>query len=202
MKARDLVKSPQVRLRLRLLATKALAPRERRRARTLDSPLRLNLGSHRDRINGWVSVDLAGVGADVSWDITRELPFPDGSAEAVMHEHVIEHLPFEQGLALARECFRVLQPGGVLRISCPDAGPVLHRYTEGVTEGKPTAMLVVTAMFYDHGHRAMYDAATLSYQLEQAGFSEVTQVESGVSRIEPCPPDNRWYSLFVEGVKP
>lgn len=53
-------------------------------------------------------------------NITEALPFPDESCQYLVAEHVIEHVPFAAGLAFLRECHRVLEPGGVLRLSFPD----------------------------------------------------------------------------------
>lgn len=53
-------------------------------------------------------------------DIRKPLPFPDSSAQFVLAEHVIEHIPFAEGLHFLAECHRVLEPGGVLRLGFPD----------------------------------------------------------------------------------
>lgn len=46
------------------------------------------------------------------------LPFPDGSFHLVVGADVIEHVP--DALALARSCYRVLRPGGLLWLSTPN----------------------------------------------------------------------------------
>ena len=58
-------------------------------------------------------------------DIRKRLRFESGSARAILAEHVIEHIPFLQALGFFRECHRVLEPGGVLRISFPDVARFL-----------------------------------------------------------------------------
>src|SRR5713101_6538584 len=69
-----------------------------------------------------------GEGIDVIWDLRRGLPFPSGSCAAILGEHVIEHIAKEDAEKLLRECHRVLQKGGVVRISTPDAGRFLRSY--------------------------------------------------------------------------
>src|SRR5207237_243129 len=71
--------------------TYLLAPLERRKAKRLTQtrPLLLHLGSGAHRLPGWVNVDLVGMGPDLRWDLTRRLPFPDASAQAVFVEHVL-----------------------------------------------------------------------------------------------------------------
>jgi len=53
-------------------------------------------------------------------DIARPLPFESSTARYIFAEHVIEHVPFVEGMAFLSECRRVLEPGGVLRFSFPD----------------------------------------------------------------------------------
>lgn len=57
---------------------------------------------------------------DIETDIRKPLPFPIGCAQFILAEHVIEHVPFSEGLFFLRECMRILQPGGVLRLAFPD----------------------------------------------------------------------------------
>lgn len=53
-------------------------------------------------------------------DIRKRLRFADGSCEAILAEHVIEHVSFVQGYLFFHEVKRVLEPGGVLRLAFPD----------------------------------------------------------------------------------
>ena len=53
----------------------------------------------------------------VYMDATEPFPLPSQSFDAVHCEHVIEHVAYEAGMTMLRECRRVLRPGGVLRIA-------------------------------------------------------------------------------------
>ena len=46
--------------------------------------------------------------------------FNEGSIDAILAEHVWEHLAEEEGLAAAKCCYRYLRPGGYLRVAVPD----------------------------------------------------------------------------------
>jgi predicted SAM-dependent methyltransferase len=162
-------------------------------------PIRLHLGSHINYLGGWVNIDLAGIPIDLPLDVTRRLPFFDSTVEAIFHEHLLEHLSLREGMALTRECWRVLEPGGVLRVGVPDCGEAINRYTR--REGKPTPMLRMQEMFYEHGHLTMYDAPTLFALFEECGFRGVAERDRGDSRLSPCPDGERDPSVFVEGVK-
>jgi predicted SAM-dependent methyltransferase len=204
------VRERRLRARLRGVATAAVRPLARRRLESLQDgrELRLHLGSGLVRKDGWVNIDLAGAPANLIWDLKRGIPFEDGSVDAVFHEHLLEHLTIREGFELTRECLRALRPGGVLRVAVPDAGACLRSYARtgdpGWARSQPTPMLAVQALFYEHGHRAMYDAQLLVAELAAAGFADVAAREFGDSRISPCPDTElrRAGTLYVEGVKP
>ena len=130
--------------------TEAKRPRERRRAEKAANGgnLRLHLGSAWQPKDGWFNVDLAGHPVDLAWNLAHGLPFPDGSAEAIFHEHLLEHLTLEAAAKLIEESHRVLGPGGVMRIAVPDAGRYLLSYADGgqglideYRPGRPTNLL-------------------------------------------------------------
>lgn len=75
---------------------------------------RLQFGSGQNRLpEPWENFD-------IETDIRQSLPFDIGSAQFILAEHVIEHVEFAEGLSFLRECMRILQPGGVLRLCFPD----------------------------------------------------------------------------------
>lgn len=91
----------------------------------------LNVGCGQRYDRRWVNLDLSSRDASVvQCDINQGLPFADGCFDAVYHSHVFEHLKPEQGERLLKECFRVLAPGGVLRIVVPDLEKIAQLYLE------------------------------------------------------------------------
>lgn len=169
------------------------------------TPVRLNLGSGFAPKPGWTNIDLVGAPGAIPWNLANGIPFPDRSVEAVFHEHFLEHLPMQAGLALTKECKRVLRPGGVLRFGVPDAEAVIRSYARQIdtawAESKPTAMLAVCGLFYEHGHCAMYDSLTMEMLCRAAGFREVSRAYDGESRIQPCPDSpGRFGSAWVEAI--
>jgi predicted SAM-dependent methyltransferase len=193
-------------------ATRALSPRERRRAASLAAagPVRLHLGSGWERKDGWTNVDLVGHPVDIAWNLAQGLPFPDDSAEAVFHEHLMEHLPLAAAASLLEESHRVLAPGGVMRVAVPDAGRYLESYARGgaglIAErrpDRPTSLLAVQEVFYRHHHRSAWDWETLDLFVRAAGFDVCEQRAFGESRIDPCPDSEHraQESIYVEAVK-
>jgi predicted SAM-dependent methyltransferase len=189
--------------------TKLLAPLERRRARRFDGsrPLRLHIGSGANRLDGWVNVDLVGMQPDLHWDLTKQLPFDEGSAEAVFLEHVLEHFPLTTDLGILAECRRLLAPGGIVRCGVPDFGAYARSYAgdrellERLRPGRPTPLLALAEVALEHGHRSIWDAETLERTLAEAGFLDVEVRAFGDSAIEPAPdsPEREAESVYAEG---
>jgi len=88
---------------------------------------RLHIGG-REKRDGWEILNiLPGPDVDHVGDAVDLSRFADGSFAEVYASHVLEHFDYRQGLALAlREWFRVLAPGGVLKLSVPDLDILAH----------------------------------------------------------------------------
>lgn len=197
---------------VRPLATDLLSLRERHRAAKIARrvPLRLHLGSGRSPKTGWVNVDLFGDRVDLAWNLHRPLPFEDDSVDAAFHEHLLEHFTLRKGTALTQECYRVLKPGGVLRVGVPDAAAYVQSYLQeggapiaSAYPGRPTPLLAMQEVFYRHGHRTMYDFDTLALVCNAAGFVSVERRRFGESHLTPCPDSEhrRPWTLYVEALK-
>ena len=201
-----------VRPALKTRLTHLAMPRTRLRARRMvesGRPINLHFGCGEIRLDGWANVDLVGAGAaDFLWDLRNQLPFPDGSVDAIFHEHLLEHLSYWQGVTLFRECRRLLREGGVLRLGVPDFGRYARDYVrrtgfiEEVRGGRPTPLLALAEIAYCYQHVSMWDAETLVSLFVASGFSPVEVRESGSSRLIPVPDTGyrKPETLYVEGV--
>ncbi len=200
------------RVALRMWGTRALAPRELRRAHALAHarPVRLHFGSAANRKPGWVNVDLLGDPVDLAWDVTTPLPFETESVDAVFHEHLLEHLELRSGLAFLEECRRILRPHALIRIGVPDGERYARAYVDGdraflergVRLGvpRPTDMLALEEIFYYEGHRTMYDFETLRLALRAAGFRAPERRGFGETALDACPDSEHRErdTLYVE----
>ena len=85
-----------------------------------DEPkLQLGCGSH--PLDGWLNTDASPRAADVMrLNAARPFPFPDDAFAYVYSEHMIEHVSFRSAERALAESFRVLVPGGKIRVSTPD----------------------------------------------------------------------------------
>jgi SAM-dependent methyltransferase len=67
-------------------------------------------------------------GRMVIHDLRKGIPFPDNSADAVYHSHLMEHVDRESIMDFQKEIYRVLTPGGIQRICVPDLETLVREY--------------------------------------------------------------------------
>ncbi len=177
---------------------------------------RLHLGCGDHRLDGWWNLDVSPSGAvDVLVDCTRGLPFADGAAAFVHCEDLLEHVERPAGIALLRECFRVLRSGGVLRILTPDLSAIVEKVYRGgdrrslawcareLGASGPCQALNMH-MRMNGEHQFLYDEAELAGALAEIGFS-VAGVRWNVSEHpELSYLDLRDFglNLFLEATRP
>jgi SAM-dependent methyltransferase len=181
-------------------------------------PLMVNLGSGPTGPESWVNMDrsptmilrhaplvakairktgLIGDHHLVPWqphivrqDLTKPLPFADGTVDAVYSSHFFEHIYYSDAHAIARECFRVLKPGGVLRLALPDgeawareliesgddeAGEAGYRYLLRLGShplDRPTGKRALTSKIGGHIHRWQPTRGLIRKMLIEAGFAD------------------------------
>jgi predicted SAM-dependent methyltransferase len=161
-------------------------------------------------------------------DLTKGIPHEADSVDVIYSSHTLEHFGRQAGEDLIRECFRVLRPGGMVRIIVPDLRRLAQSYVDGDREvfGERDELLAdaFASGIYSHphpaswvrqkarrllraddgGHKWMYDEETLTARLRDAGFVDIIRVERGQGRdAEVAALDLRpGYHLHVEAVKP
>src|SRR5688572_7886242 len=120
----------------------------------------IGAGSKPER--GWVTsqIEFLNLLQPADW----ERFFQPGSIEAMLAEHVWEHLTPEEGLAAARTCFKYLRPGGYLRVAVPDGLHPDPIYLGWVKVGGASPMQVA------NDHKVLYTYNSLKQLFESAGF--------------------------------
>lgn len=139
----------------------------------------LHIGCGARIIPGWHNIDLDPP-ADTILDVRQGLPYTDGSVSLIYSEHHHEHLTLEEGNMLLSEYYRVLKPGGVLRISVPSLNKLLEMYINSNTTwasavgwAPETPCQMVNQAMRLWGHQFLFDHTELYMCLERAGFSDV-----------------------------
>lgn len=190
---------------------------------------KLQIGCGPHGLTGWLNSDLDARGNQMRLDATRRFPFEDGVFDFIYSEHMIEHVPWSAAMNMLRECFRVLKPGGVIRIATPDLEFLLRllsadpapkereylRYNwERWNPWAPdeSGVYAVNHFMRAWGHQFIFDKVSLGKALTLAGFESVTYPplqDSRYSELRELAAVNRMpdgflemETLVAEGVKP
>ena len=191
---------------------------------------KLQLGAGEFNLPGWLNTDIEPHPGQAFLDATKHFPLPDASFQIVSSEQVVEHLTHEEGLFMMQESFRILKHGGKVRAATPnllklvdllrdDKTPEQIAYIRAKmdwhhwgTAPDPAAVIVNLEM-YDFGHKFVYTPTMLRKTMEEAGFTQIQQYESGESNdpalkgLEVRSSSNvkdidRYETMVFEGVRP
>ncbi|MCW2309960.1 class I SAM-dependent methyltransferase [Rhodobium gokarnense] len=125
-----------------------------------DRPLKIVIGAGGLRLPGWISTSETVLNLLKAEDWDHQ--FSARRIDAILAEHVWEHLTPEEGLRAARICFEHMAPGGHLRIAVPDGCHPDPAYIEKVRVGGtgPAA----------DDHKVLFTHRSLTALLEDVGF--------------------------------
>lgn len=225
----------------------------------MKSPIKLHLGCGSHRPDGWVNVDgswnarlakipllrkalgffhlVPGELLRIPWDshisicdVRKPLPFPNGSAQGVYASHLLDCLHLFETQRLLKECFRVLRPGGVLRVVVEDIRPILQEYLEERPSARlseelaclrPADRLMARLLcknpepprggfLYELYRRVTdfqtrkwaYDADSLKFHLKEAGFGDISERKFLDSQIPKIEEVEKTPGICVEGIRP
>ena len=161
-------------------------------------------------------------------DLRKGLPFADNSVDFIYFGQVIEHLnPLYEVPPFLASCWRVLKPGGLIRISTPDLDILLASYLSGdmmefaieqpqpYRDAKSKALRLAYLMFgslgpastneHYEGHHLTYNKESMREVLEKAGFTDILFFNPGESQspvfAEECQDTGTTHSLYAEATK-
>jgi predicted SAM-dependent methyltransferase len=157
--------------------------------RSFKCPYKLHLGCGGVKLEGWINIDRwprPGV-VDVRWDVTKAFPLADASCSFIYHEHLLEHLTVDQGVALLTEGHRLLADGGVMRLAMPCLKDVVDHYRSENWRDQEwlqwpeyrfvqTRAEMINLAFRRWGHQWLYDREELHRRLREAGFTRIVNV--------------------------
>lgn len=129
----------------------------------MSEEIKLNVGCGGNILQGWRNTD-----ADM--DISKPLPYPDNSVEAILAEHVGEHLTAPQFFGFMEEAYRVLKRGCVLRVCVPELARLSHEKRKDI--------------IINHGHLQVCCEENIRLMLEAAGFTPSMISRTGRKEID------------------
>lgn len=185
--------------------------------------LRLHLGSGDRILDGWINVDRRIDRRVLALGLPGGLRrFDDDSTRCIYASHFLEHLDYRtDAVAFARECHRILVPGGTLRVVVPGIEKILRAYVSDddaffavqrtMHPDWCTTKLehLLYALQQDGEHRYGYDFETMAKLLGHGGFTDVrlsdydasTVPELRVDYRATTGPDGAYLSLYVDATK-
>jgi predicted SAM-dependent methyltransferase len=156
---------------------------------------KLHLGCGWNLLPGWLNVDSVPRCRHALYlDARRPFYFRDQTFDYVFSEHMIEHIPYNDGIKMLAECHRVLRPGGKIRISTPDLAFIIRLHDSNKSSLQKRYVVWSNQTFFNStienndvfvinnfmrnwGHTFIYDESTLKLAMEIVGFANITRYE-------------------------
>ena len=165
---------------------------------------KLQLGTSQTLLPGWLNSDLVPEKSGIVYlDATRPFPFADNTFDYVSSEHMIEHVDYPGALSMLQESFRILKPGGKIRVATPDLRILVSLFSAektaaqtqyidwvakkwvpiglGVEVNENKEVFIMNNAFRAWGHQFLYDLETLKAAMSRCGFEDLKYYQPGVS---------------------
>ena len=159
---------------------------------------KLQIGAGLNNKPGWLNSDIEPEPGQAYLDASKRFPLPDRSFRYVYSEQVIEHITYEEGLVMLRESYRILEPGGRVRLATPNLDkfiqlfqaaqtPEMQQYIERKTAWHEwpatpdSACYILNQQLREWGHQFVYTPKLLKARMESVGFRDVKQFKPGES---------------------
>lgn len=154
----DFIRDPLISMRNNYHETRRRRPLKR--ALRMQSLKKIIVGASETQYEGWVATnkEMLDLLVERDWAYC----FKRNSLDAILAEHVWEHLSLWDGAKAVTNCFSYLKQGGLLRIAVPDG---FHPDVDYIAQVKPGG--------YGPGaddHKVLYNYRTLTTLLENAGY--------------------------------
>jgi len=157
-------------------------------------------------------------------DISRELPLSDNSVDFVYCSQALEHFEYWQTENILGEMYRILKPGGIVRVSVPDIDKMVQLYLEENKDNpsdaarnlnllwwghekdvKPENFLIKLSHHFIRPHQWQYNKASMEELLKKVDFRKITLRSFRRGRVPGLKgvelEIHRDHSLFLEAQK-
>lgn len=174
---------------------------------------KLHIGADSNILPDWLNTNIMCITkGDIFLDASVRFPFDDNTFDYIFSEHQIEHLNYVQGLVMLKQCFRVLKPGGKIRITTPNLESFINLYKSPKEIEKAyinysvkrlfpelkdnKEIFVLNNLFTNFGHKFIYDKASLELNLKTVGFVDIKFCEACKTSEEAFKNVDQHHKMF------
>ena len=140
--------------------------------------MKLHLGCGKRYIEGFTHIDLAKYDhIDFEIPVDKLDIFSNNSIDEIYASHVIEYFDRDKVKIVLEEWYRVLKPGGLLRLAVPNFNSLIKVYEESNDLNNILGPLYGKWQIGDESiyHRTVYDKQSLTDVLLEAKFCNVIE---------------------------
>jgi SAM-dependent methyltransferase len=195
-----------------------LFSRAKLKSKREDKLLWLHLGCGNKSIKGMINIDVNPFAKSDLWlDLNGSLPFESMTVDAVYCCHTLEHFYEPDVRKILRGCFRILKPGGSIRVVTPDFQKAILAYQRNELSyfsDFPDKRRSIGGRFANYllcrdQHRIIFDFSFWEELLQDEGFTGISEMRPHQSKIFPenelkifeYEKPEHHHSVFVEAFK-
>ena len=164
----------------------------------------LNIGCGTKKLQGYINVDaVPNSNVDIVANDLKAMPFDDNSADLVYMCHVLEHVKREDVILVIAEMWRILKPGGVLRVSVPGFDKLVNFYNNAGKCISSIELQLMGGQNHEYNfHYSIFNMRRLTGLFIEAGFDKVDSWDPFNCEYHDFKDRaSREISLNVEGTK-
>ncbi len=152
--------------------------------------MKLDIGSGGNRLDEtWTTLDIRAL-ANVDFVCSSwYIPLEDNSVDEIRTRHMIEHLTYLQGKLSLKEWHRILKPGGVINIICPDRDYAVRQIAGVGLDPEARSVFVMISnkeaglrmlpgwqTYPEDTHQWSWNSSDLKEEMKKVGFIELQDV--------------------------
>ena len=157
----------------------------------MEKLLNVGCGFKLSNVGNWTNIDM---GTHSSANVIRSnlldgFPCENNDFDVVYHSQVLEHIPRDKARFFMAECYRVLKPGGILRVVVPDLEDIAKTYLENLnlcrsnlTDESLVRYNWILMEMFDQSARN-YPGGSMKHFLEQLEPHQAIYIEDRIGRI-------------------
>jgi predicted SAM-dependent methyltransferase len=142
--------------------------------------VKLNLGCYDRKIYGFINIDIReDVSPDIVDDVFKLNKFENESVDLIYACHVLEHADYIESEKALKRWYKILKPGGVLRLAVPDMeAHFAHYYYHKNLRLLHSTFWGSQKHSYDY-HKNGWDYKKLKEDLTTVGFRDINRYDWG-----------------------